>query len=153
MYDDEPPATTSDDKEPSYSSDDAKRRSKPRDRIQPIVVRLRTQLCKLPRERSLFVPGELFQQMLHTFLTMDSNNDQELVADYVECHHVVMQRAPHFSILPFRKDAAEMDPNEFEAGTPLLRLCLIPHVSYSFDLSITPSWGKHLIEEHTHIIR
>lgn len=124
---------------------------KPRQLVQLDVARIRTRTLKNPRTNPQLVPQDVFNCMRSTFVAMESLEDMKFLNKYVECRHHVLERGPYISILPFRKEALSINPAELKGGAPQLKLCLLPHLEYSFDLCTSVSPGKDFIMEHSRV--
>lgn len=125
---------------------------KGRKKIQTIVARIRTRLCTLPRGNVCRVPDETWANMCRTFLIMRRREHMRDLPSHVDCYHHVLIHAPHPPITPFQSDVLQTDQAELTTGEMHLRLCLVPHFDYSFNLNMGVSCGKHLLAEHTFVV-
>ncbi|KAI0701386.1 hypothetical protein BC835DRAFT_1303755 [Cytidiella melzeri] len=117
--------------------------------LDGIIVRIRTRLCHLPRSTVVEVPKVTYKDIEDRL----GEGSQGLAAN-VDCRHFILERAPKSPcqtiINPTPK--GKYNPEEWEAGSKPLQLCLLPHFDYSFDVDQEVSPGTLLMEEHTQII-
>lgn len=126
------------------------RSHKRKQKVQNMLVRLRTRLCILPRTNPIQVPEHLWKK-LATFgdgLAFRLNGHSDLI----ETSMYFMERAQDSSLWTSAKDKTKADPSESATSLELHRLCLLPHCDYSLDLNSVTTPGKYLIEEHRQII-
>jgi hypothetical protein len=128
---------------------------KPQQLLQPIVVRIRTRLCELPRKNTVNMPDNVYTEVNMHFNDMfDSGWRQHRKPPKpVPCRNVhltLAERSPMQRFVNPHKD--EYDAAEWDNGPMALRYCLLPHCDYSFDLNQGVVPGKFLVEEQAHII-
>lgn len=127
---------------PALSQNRSKKRTHS---LQPLLVRLRTRLCDMPRLSPVKCPEEVWTNVRHYGWLSDLPHP-------TETRYAIMKMAPFSPLWSRMHDKTVYDPAEWEAGTDLQRLCLLPHCDYSFDLNREISVGKYLVDEHTEII-
>ena len=143
---------------PSKTSIHEKRRKhtawcyKCKQKIQIIVARIRTRLCSLPRSNACRVADKVWQEMQRNFRLMRMFHNMSSVSGLVDCHHDVIEFAPFSPIIPVGEDTRSVSRAELEASPMQLRLYLVPHFDYSFDLKSQVSYGKDFLSEHTTVI-
>jgi len=134
------------------------RKYKPKQLVQNLVVRIRTRLCQLPRKDPLEMPRVIYKEVnKHILKTVEHAQDERnLLQTTVECRHAFLARAPKFPLQVWPNSAKEVvyDPTEWETGTKLQRLCLLPHCDYTLGTGAGDriSAGKNMIDEQTQII-
>lgn len=130
------------------------KKSKNRLKYQMMVVRLRTRLCKLPRVEPVLVPIDVWKEMLQ--LTNVEPDDEFRSTKPIDSRLGILEHAPHsplWGAIPTKAtDRAQYNSAEWEAGTQLHQLCLLPHCDYSYRLDEETAEGKHLLEEQRQIM-
>lgn len=134
------------------------RKYKPKQLVQNLVVRIRTRLCQLPRKDPLEMPKVLYKEVdKHIIKIVEYAQDERYPSQTtVECRHAILARAPETTLQGWPDSAKGIvyDPTEWETGTKLQRLCLLPHCDYTLGAGNGDriSAGRNMIDEQTRII-
>lgn len=152
LYDEVEPALLEEEAWPSSDATEPKKRR----RLQVLFVRIRTRMRDVPRTGLVEVPAEEFKELRrYGDIWFENGEYGELRSGRtpVDCRNYIMERAPESSLAEWASlQHNTYDPAEWETGTKFLRLCLIPHFDYSFDMNTTISLGEDLEQEQALII-